>query len=116
MHEGAIVRSLLDIAEKIKEDEQLIRVTRIKIIVGKFHQIVEEVMMMHFGIMKKDLSGFEDTELLMIEKDVVIKCVDCGEVSNLTEPVFYCLKCSSPDTDFISGNELYIEKIEGLKD
>ena len=115
MHEGAIVKSLFDIAFQIKKDEELTKVTKIKIVVGKFHQIVDEVMIMHFDLMKKEYSGFKDAELEMIEKEVIVECSECGEISNLTEPIFYCLKCSSPDTKIISGNELYIENIEGYK-
>jgi hydrogenase nickel incorporation protein HypA/HybF len=116
MHEGAIIRSLFEIAEQIKQDENLIKITKIKIVVGKFHQIVDEVMQMHFNLQKQDRSGYEEAELVMIEKEVIVKCEKCGEISNLTEPVFYCLNCSSPDTRIISGNELYIENMEGYQD
>ncbi|MFC1887626.1 hydrogenase maturation nickel metallochaperone HypA [Candidatus Cloacimonadota bacterium] len=116
MHEGAIVRSLFEIAEKIKQDEDLVKITKIKIVVGKFHQIVDEVMQMNFNIQKQEFAGFETAELEIIEKEVAVKCKNCGEISKLTEPVFYCIKCSSPDTEFISGNELYIENMEGFTD
>jgi hydrogenase nickel insertion protein HypA len=116
MHEGAIVRSLFEIAEKIKEKEQLESVSKIRIVVGKFHQIVEDVMFMHFNLMKQEIAGFEKAELEITEKEVIVQCNNCGEVSRLTEPIFYCLKCSSPDTEFVSGNELYIENLEGFTD
>lgn len=88
MHEGAIIRSLFDIADRIKIEEELTKVTKIKIVVGKFHQIVEEVMMMQFEFMKPEFHGFESAELEMIEKDVIVECLECGKVSKLTEPVF----------------------------
>jgi len=116
MHEGAIVKSLFDIAVQIKIDEELTKVDKITIVIGKFHQIVEEVMMMQFEFMKAEFPGFESAELEMFEKDVIVECLECSKTSKLTEPVFYCMNCHSPDTKIISGNELYIEKIEGLKD
>ena len=63
MHEGSIVKSLFDIANKIKEDENLVEIHKIKVIVGKFHQIVDEVMFMYFDLMKKEYKDFENAEL-----------------------------------------------------
>ncbi len=115
MHEGAIVHSLFEIAKEIKEKESLIEIKEVKIIVGKFHQIVEEVMLMHFDLMKPDYNGFEKAVLKMKEIDVKIKCNKCGEETVLEEPIFFCEKCESFDTELISGKELHIETIEGVK-
>ena len=46
MHEGSIVKSLFDIASKIKEDEKLIEIQKVKVVIGKFHQIVDDVFLM----------------------------------------------------------------------
>lgn len=113
MHEGAIVHSLLEIAKDIKDKENLKEITRIKIVVGKFHQIVEEVMLTNFRFMKTDYAGFEKAELLMTEKDVSVKCKSCGHLFTVYEPIFMCPKCDSFDTELISGKELYIETLEG---
>ena len=70
MHEGSIVKSLFDIASKIKEDEKLIEIQKVKVVIGKFHMIVDDVFLMYFDLMKKEYKGFENAELLMEEKDV----------------------------------------------
>ena len=116
MHEGAIVHSLFEIAKDIKEKEKLIEITEVKIIVGKFHQIVEEVMMMYFDLMKDEYEGFENTVLTMKEIDVKIKCNKCNQESILNEPIFFCSNCESFDTELISGKELHIETIEGMRE
>ena len=115
MHEGAIVHSLFEIAKEIKEKEKIIEIIELKIIVGKFHQIVEEVMMMHFDLMKAEYKGFENAVLKMKEIDVKIKCKNCGQESILNEPIFFCSNCESFDTELISGKELHIETIEGMR-
>ena len=115
MHEGAIVRSLFDIAAEIKIREQLEKVTKIKVIIGRFHMIVDEVMQMHFDLMKKDTPGFEDAVLEMEEKEVRILCKKCGAEKILDEPFFICPVCASIDTELISGKELHIATIEGLR-
>ena len=116
MHEGAIVRSLFDIAVDIRKKEHLKEVSKIKVIAGRFHQIVDEVMQMHFNLMKKEIPGFEEAVLEMEEKDVVIHCRNCGRKQKLEEPIFFCPECGSGDTEMVSGKELHIATIEGLKD
>jgi len=116
MHEGAIVHSLLEIAKDIRIKEDLKEITEVKIIVGKFHQIVEEVMMANFDFMKTEYDGFDNAELIMTEKEVSIKCVDCQHEFTIDEPIFMCPKCDSFNTELISGKELYIETMEGMKE
>ncbi|RLC55665.1 MAG: hydrogenase expression protein [Candidatus Cloacimonadota bacterium] len=116
MHEGAIIHSLLEIAKDIRIKEELKEILEVKIVVGKFHQIVEEVMITNFDFMKTEYEGFEKAVLLMTEKDVSVKCEDCKHEFTIDEPIFMCPKCHSFNTELISGKELYIETMEGMKE
>ena len=116
MHEGAIIHSLLEIAKEIRIKEELKEILEVKIVVGKFHQIVEEVMITNFDFMKTEYDGFENAVLLMTEKNVSVKCEDCQHEFTIDEPIFMCPKCESFNTELISGKELYIETMEGMKD
>ena len=115
MHEGSIVKSLFDIASKIKEDEKLIEIHKVKVVIGKFHQIVDDVFQMYFDLMKKEYKGFEKAELIMEEKDVIVKCKKCHETFMIEDPIFICPKCDSFDTEIIQGDELHIKTMEGMK-
>ncbi|MDO9576908.1 MAG: hydrogenase maturation nickel metallochaperone HypA [Candidatus Cloacimonadales bacterium] len=115
MHEGSIVSSLFEIAEQSKKDANLKEITKVKIVVGKFHQIVEEVMLMHFDIMKQDIPGFENAVLEMEEKDVKIKCSGCGKIFTIDEPIFICPDCDSIETELFQGKELHIQTMEGIE-
>ena len=116
MHEGAIVHSLLEIAKDIRIKENLKEITEIRIVVGKFHQIVEEVMITNFQYMKADYIGFENATLFMTEKNVKVRCEDCKHEFTIDEPIFMCPECDSFNTELIAGKELYIETMEGMKD
>jgi len=116
MHEGAIIHSLLEIAKDIRLEENLKEITEVKIVVGKFHQIVEEVMITNFKFMKTEYEGFEKAILKMTEKEVNVRCKDCQHEFTIDEPIFMCPKCDSFETELISGKELYIETMEGIKD
>ena len=115
MHEGSIVKSLFDIASKIKEDEKLTEIQKVKVVIGKFHMIVDDVFLMYFDLMKKEYKGFENAELIIEEKDVKVKCKKCNEIFMIEDPIFICPKCESFDTEIIQGNELHIQTIEGMK-
>lgn len=101
--------------KKIKIKENLQEILEVKIVVGKFHQIVEEVMITNFDFMKIEYDGFENAILLMTEKDVNVKCEDCKHEFTIDEPIFMCPKCESFNTELISGKELYIETMEGVR-
>ncbi len=113
MHEGAIVKSLLDIANKSFTESELKEVNRVKVIIGKFHNIVNEVMEMHFDLMKKEIAGFEQAILEIEERDLIIQCRKCHKTTSLNDINFACSDCGSTDTELIHGNELYIASIEG---
>jgi hydrogenase nickel incorporation protein HypA/HybF len=113
MHEGAIIHSLLELAKEIREKENLKEISEIKIVVGKFHQIIEEVMQTNFEFMKTEYNGFENAVLKMTELDVKVKCKNCHHEFSINEPIFMCPKCDSFQTEVIQGKELYIKTIEG---
>ncbi|MEA2097030.1 MAG: hydrogenase maturation nickel metallochaperone HypA, partial [Candidatus Cloacimonadota bacterium] len=98
MHEGAIVHSLLEIAKEIRIKEELKEILEVKIVVGKFHQIVEEVMITNFSFMKTEYDGFENAVLIMTEKEVSVRCEDCKHKFTIDEPIFMCPKCDSFNT------------------
>ncbi|MDP2173035.1 MAG: hydrogenase maturation nickel metallochaperone HypA [Candidatus Cloacimonadaceae bacterium] len=116
MHEGAIVKSLLEIANQYFLEADLTEVTKVNVIIGKFHHIVNEVLQMHFDLMKKDTAGFEQAILEIEERDLVIKCRKCDKTTNISEICFSCPDCDSIDTELIQGNELHIASIEGTED
>jgi hydrogenase nickel incorporation protein HypA/HybF len=114
MHEGAIVKSLLDIAKQSFMESDLNEVNKVKVIIGKFHNIVNDVMQMHFDLMKKEIAGFEQAVLEIEEKDLVIRCRNCHKTTGVGDTYFYCPDCGSADTDLVQGDELYIAAIEGM--
>ncbi|MCF7920538.1 MAG: hydrogenase maturation nickel metallochaperone HypA [Candidatus Cloacimonetes bacterium] len=113
MHEGAIIRSLLDVAHQVQLKENLTTVTKLIIVVGKMHQIIPQVLITNFDYMKTEYPGMENALLEMQETDVQIRCRDCQKLISLETPDFHCPACGSTQTEVVSGNELYIDSLEG---
>ncbi len=116
MHEGSIARSILDTAKEIAEKEDMRRVKRVKVAIGKMHSVVPEVLLNLFNIMKKYYPGLEDASLDIEEKEVKIRCKRCGSVSILDSPFFICEACGSGETEVLEGDEMLILSIEGEKE
>ncbi len=114
MHEGSITRSLFAIADKSRLEAGLKEVQQVKVVIGKLHHIVHEIMQMHFALQKREISGFENAGLLIEERDIKLKCRQCQEIITLDEANFTCSKCNSSSTEVIEGDELYIESIKGV--
>lgn len=113
MHEGALLRSLFDVAIVSCREANLTQVHKVKLVIGKLHHVVFEVMQMYFAAMRSEYAGFQGAVLEIEEYDPVIKCNECGKKITLKEPVFICPECSSPHTECIRGKEMYIDSLEG---
>jgi len=46
------------------------------------------------------------------EVPAVIECRDCGERTELDDPIFRCGRCGSTATDVVSGNELLVTSLD----
>ena len=112
MHEGSIIHALLDIAFQVKEKENITKVAKINIVVGKLHQVIPQSMQQNFDLMKLEYKGLENAVLVTQETDVQIRCRTCKTVISLDHPNFNCPHCGSSQTDIISGKELYIDSLE----
>ncbi len=115
MHEGAIARSLLNIAHHHFLKAELQEVAKVTVIIGRLHHIVPEVLELHFDLLKKDLAGFEQAALEIEQKEVVIRCRNCHQTTLLKDVSFACPHCASLDTELIQGDELYLASIEGVE-
>lgn len=113
MHEASIVKSILDLTIEISEKENINKVYKIYIRVGKIHLIVFEVLENIFNIMKQDFPLLKDAEIIYEEKEIKILCRKCNKESILNEPFFICPLCFSIEIDVLEGKELHIMKIDG---
>ncbi len=113
MHEGAILKSVFDIANNSRINANINDVQKVKLVVGKLHHIVFQVMQMYFNIMKFEIIGFDNAVLEIIEREPIIRCNRCGNTVILEEANFTCQVCNSHDTKLVQGDEMYIESLEG---
>lgn len=112
MHELSIVSNIYSIVEDVARQNNLVRVTRISLVIGKMRQVVPVAMEMAFKAVTKD-TIVENALLEMKFLPIIMCCKACGFSSEIDDYVFICPQCESAQLDIIQGQELLISHIEG---
>ena len=112
MHEIGIAQDLSAIIIETAENENLSKVTRVNVTLGKLVQIVPEIFEFAFREAVRD-SIADDAELSIEVVPVIIKCRSCEKYLQVEDGMFYCNLCGSTDVNVIQGKELFINSIEG---
>jgi hydrogenase nickel incorporation protein HypA/HybF len=112
MHEIAIAQELSAIVLEAAGKENLSKVTRVSICIGKMVQIVPDIF--SFAFREAAGNSIADGAVLDIEVvEVRMLCRNCGNAFTPGDNMFSCNVCNSSDTDIMNGRELFIKSIEG---
>ncbi len=114
MHEGTIAREIIRTAREEAKKAGMKKIARVKVVIGEMHAVVDEALRFLFDIMKEE-EGLGEAVLEIEKKPVEVKCKICGEKFHPEDPVFVCPSCGSIETQLITGDEMYIESLEGEK-
>ena len=108
----SIVSNLFDILESIAQENNLKKVYRVTLLVGKMRQVVPVAMNMAFEALTK--GTFADGAKLEMEYvPIRMQCKSCNYEFAVEENVYLCPKCESAQLECIEGQELLIKNIEG---
>ena len=113
MHEASLVEYTLKAVERAARKRNMQRVTEIDLVIGKLKVAVPEILQTSFRLMI-DGTIFEGCKLNIHERNVVIRCKDCGritEVDDLHTDTAPC--CGSRNVEIVQGNELLIQSFRG---
>ncbi len=114
MHELGIVMNVLETAKKAAEENDLKKVTRLRLEVGEVSSIVPQLFIDAFDWAKKRNPGFEDCEMEMIVIQGISYCTRCKRTYETTKYAKICPYCKSPETYLVTGNEISIKDMEGI--
>jgi len=113
MHEGSIVKNIIEEVKKISNENSIKEIKEITVVVGKLHSVVPDALNFFFEIMKKEEEEFKDTKLIIIEEDVIARCLDCGREFLSEVNLFRCPDCYSVNVEIIKGAHIYITSVIG---
>lgn len=112
MHERAVCHEIMDICLQARNDYQLRSIESITLRVG-IHSCINKGQLEYlFQIAKQD-TFFENTQLLFIDEDYQVQCLNCGHIYSpqLEQPI--CEKCQSSHYQVISGYDCFVDHIDG---
>ncbi|MBN1916824.1 MAG: hydrogenase maturation nickel metallochaperone HypA [Verrucomicrobia bacterium] len=115
MHELSIAEDLLAIVEKTAAEHQLVRVARLRIVVGALGNVVPEALEFALEVAGRGTVA-DGAQLEIIEVPVTVRCTECGTETELEDIAFVCSACGSVNVDVVRGSELYLDSIEGDTD
>ncbi len=111
MHELSLVAGLFDVLEEKAREQKAVRITSVKLRVGRLSGVVPELIESAFDSFKKGtLADGASLEIEVAPFD--FRCRKCGGTAFEGEPAAACAACGSADIELIGGMDLVIEKIE----
>ncbi|MCR4420765.1 MAG: hydrogenase maturation nickel metallochaperone HypA [Clostridia bacterium] len=114
MHEFGLIASLLSRVEEKARENNLEQVTRVKLVVGKLTMALPEALEFAFRTLTRGTVA-EGAKLEIEEREVRLRCPQCGLVFSPELPRLTCPGCGHPRPSLEQGRELYIDYFEGRK-
>lgn len=111
MHELAIVQDLFKLCETNAMKHNAAKINKVEIEIGRLSGVEAHYLQSAFDAFKTD-TICSDAKLIIHPKDITIKCNECGSQSVLLENEFLCPKCGSNSLDVISGEDMYLMRLE----
>ena len=111
MHEVAIAKSIIEIAENEARKHGASSIRKIKLRVGEFRGIVKEALEFAFSALRADTMA-AGAELEVETIKLQVECRNCGPLEcELNDFNLLCLQCGSALT-ITTGKELSVEYLD----
>lgn len=113
MHEFAICQNIVDAVINALSEVKAssFRLKKVRIVVGKYHQIVAENLEFAFDVLVKETAA-RGAKLEIKTLPIVVRCEACGWEGEIQLPMFLCGGCGSGRVEITGGRELYLEDLE----
>jgi len=105
------MRNLLATVEQAAEKNNVKRINRVVISVGKLANVLPDALSFAFEAMTQD-GIMQGAELDIKTMPAMARCIDCGSEYQADGFPIICPVCKSNGFRIISGEEIYVESIE----
>ncbi|HAG09252.1 MAG TPA: hydrogenase maturation nickel metallochaperone HypA [Desulfotomaculum sp.] len=112
MHETALIAEVLKTVRQSALENNLPKVTKIKLAIGKLSMALPEALIFAFQVLKKG-TICEEAELEIESKEIILQCLDCTQEFRSQDYNFSCPFCARSRIKIIQGRELHIISFEG---
>lgn len=111
MHEMAIVQSVLNIALEAGSSGGAQRITRIRIKMGEYSDVVPVILREYFAVAARGTMA-EGAELVLGRVPVTMRCRGCGWSGPVDKLRIRCGGCGGTELTLLTGREFYVESLE----
>jgi len=112
MHELGVINNLFTIIEQVAEENNLVRINKVNLKLGKLRQIVPEILTFAFETVAKGTKA-EDATLGVEYVPIKMMCSTCKTEFIVEEHVYICPECSATRLTMLAGMEIILESVEG---
>lgn len=114
MHELSLMQSVMDIVKNSAIQNNINRVNKVKLVVGKFSMALPDSLHFAFEAITGVEELFKDAVLEIEIKDILCHCQQCQQTIQIEDEYhFICSICGSNKVEIIQGRELYLDYYEG---
>lgn len=112
MHEMGILSNLFTIIEEIAEENNLVKINKITLKLGKLQQIVPDVFTFAFETVAKGTKA-EGAALDVEYVPIKMQCNTCNNEFIVEGHVYICPECAQTSLTMLEGMEIILESVEG---
>lgn len=111
MHELSIATRMVDIVEKVLDENCATRVGKVTVEIGRLSGIDRSSLEFCFNAI---IGGtrLEGASLVVEEKQPTALCRKCGQEYQVSLDDFRCKNCGSAEFDVLSGTDISIREVE----
>ena len=113
MHELGLVFHMVDLLEKVGEENELTHIERVVLDLGEVSGVLVDQLQdcWKWASAKSELLAGAVLEVNQLE--AVTICNDCGRTYPTVAHGRICPHCESPNTVLVSGNQMEVREVEG---
>ena len=111
MHEYSVVQALLNQCEEIAQQNNATHITKVITKIGVMSGIESHLLQTAFDTFKEG-TICDKAEFIINLQKLKLECKECGNVFEVDEVRYFCLKCESLRVKVLDGEEMYLMSLE----
>jgi len=111
MHEYSVVQALLNQCEEVAAQNDATKVTKVITKIGVMSGIETHLLQTAFDTFKEGTICAEAEFIQNVQK-LKLECKECGNVFEVDEVRYFCVKCESLKVKVLDGEDMYLMSLE----
>ncbi len=111
MHEFSVAESLVDELKRILREHNATSIKSVNIEVGKYSNIIPELLNDAFNLIKNEETFLKDTELKIEVLPLKLRCRECNSEWTPDEIDLRCIRCGSTDIEVLQGMGILLREV-----